>query len=296
MCPIDRPDFSDTGPVRAHLVVFPRTAVSILHEGGEPVLADPSVAMLYNRDQAYRRRAVHPAGDFCDWVALSEDAVRGIVEGLDRDASDGDRPIRFSHAPCPARLYLLQRLLVRAIDGGEVEPIEVEETALRVFASALRGAYESRRDRAPRRMRQTTARAHREAVDDVRAALMASLDEPFTLEDAARVAHLSPHHLSRVFRRITGQTLSRYRTGLRLRVALERVIDGREDLTAAALAAGFSSHSHFTNRFRERFGVPPSAVRREDLVHLLREMRTSVQAGETPDGRGCAGRGRRSAA
>jgi AraC-like DNA-binding protein len=126
--------------------------------------------------------------------------------------------------------------------------------------------------------------------------MIASIDSPFSLEDAASVAHLSPYHLSRVFRSVTGQTLSRYRTDLRLRLALERIAEHDADLTTAALDAGFSSHSHFTNRFRERFGLAPSAVRREDMAGLLREIRKSMQAAGGGDRRSSARRGRRSAA
>ena len=43
--------------------------------------------------------------------------------------------------------------------------------------------------------------------------------------------------------------------------ALDAVLDGGDDLTTIALEAGFSSHSHFTARFRRAFGCAPSAPR-----------------------------------
>jgi AraC-like DNA-binding protein len=40
------------------------------------------------------------------------------------------------------------------------------------------------------------------------------------------------------------------------------VLDSNLDLTSIALDAGFTSHSHFTARFREFFGLTPDALRR----------------------------------
>ena len=62
------------------------------------------------------------------------------------------------------------------------------------------------------------------------------------------------------FRAVTGQTIHAYRMQLRVRSALER-IERASDLSAVALALGFSSHSHFTASFRRAFGVTPSGVR-----------------------------------
>ena len=41
--------------------------------------------------------------------------------------------------------------------------------------------------------------------------------------------------------------------------------------TALALELGFSSHSHFSERFRNEFGVPPSQVRDERRTRALLE-------------------------
>jgi len=74
-----------------------------------------------------------------------------------------------------------------------------------------------------------------------------------------------------VFRAVTGLTISGYRTQLRVRAALERVLAG-DDLTATALSLGFDSHSHFTYAFRRTFGGPPSTLRAGALLpHGLRD-------------------------
>jgi len=294
-CPADHPRFTDSGPTSGNLIVFPRTAVAIQHHGADPFHSDPTIATLYNKGQPYRRSRIDPQGDRSDWFAFPDHLLRDILADIDPQRADDPRPIRFSHAPTDPSIYLLQRLIVRACaTDSSADTPDVEEAALRIAAATLQAAYDARRPRA-RAKRASTTRAHRHAVDAVREAIALSLDENLSLADAASIACLSPYHLSRIFRDHTGQTMAQYRTALRLRIALERVTDSGDDLTTAALAAGFSSHSHFTNRFRERFGVTPSAVRRDDAARLLREIRNSMQA-VPPPGRRSSRTGRRSAA
>ncbi len=55
--------------------------------------------------------------------------------------------------------------------------------------------------------------------------------------------------------------LHRYLTQLRLSRALSE-LPHADDLTELALELGFSSHSHFSARFRQAFGLTPSEFRR----------------------------------
>jgi AraC-like DNA-binding protein len=49
---------------------------------------------------------------------------------------------------------------------------------------------------------------------------------------------------------------------LRLRLALERLLDPGTDILTLALELGYSSHSHFTSAFRRCYGCQPSVWRR----------------------------------
>ena len=62
-----------------------------------------------------------------------------------------------------------------------------------------------------------------------------------------------------MFRERTGSTLTAYLHDLRLRAAVDRI--GEEPLSRIAADLGYCSASHFTDRFRARFGVPPSQLR-----------------------------------
>ena len=85
--------------------------------------------------------------------------------------------------------------------------------------------------------------------------------EPISLGELAAATGYSVFHACRVFRATTGTTIHGFRRELRLRHALARILDGDEPLAEIALAIGFASHSHLTNQFRARFGIPPARAR-----------------------------------
>jgi AraC-like DNA-binding protein len=98
-------------------------------------------------------------------------------------------------------------------------------------------------------------------VDRARDIIARGFLGPLTVAGIAREVHCSPLHLSRLFRRTTGLSLYRAVVRLRLRAALERVLDEPAALATIALDCGFASHSHFTDAFRAEYGCAPSAAR-----------------------------------
>ncbi|MGE4554512.1 MAG: helix-turn-helix domain-containing protein, partial [Desulfovibrionaceae bacterium] len=81
------------------------------------------------------------------------------------------------------------------------------------------------------------------------------------LPELARVASLSPYHLTRAFTRALGLPPHAYLTQLRLDRARELIRAGRP-IADAALEAGFADQSHLTRCFKRRFGVAPGAWRK----------------------------------
>ncbi len=89
-------------------------------------------------------------------------------------------------------------------------------------------------------------------------------DQPsaaLSLADAASLCHLSPAYFSRLFRQVFGQGFADYVTHMRLKQAAVRLTSTSASVSEIGFAVGFSSHAYFTARFRQRFGVTPSAFR-----------------------------------
>jgi transcriptional regulator GlxA family with amidase domain len=171
-----------------------------------------------------------------------------------------DEPFPFSHGPSDAASYARQREVVQAIAAGaEPEPLQVEETMLRVLAQVLARAYAAHGFRPPRRPRSPGHAV--EIAARVQSFVAGRLGERLTLARLGRAVASSPFELCRLFRSATGWTLHAYVLELRLRAALERVAESRSDLSAVAQDFGFASHAHFTSAFRTRFGLTPSTFR-----------------------------------
>ena len=89
----------------------------------------------------------------------------------------------------------------------------------------------------------------------------ANLSQPLTLCDLAGQASLSEYHFARMFRQSMNMAPHQYVMQQRMEKAKALVQFGRESLTDIALACGFSSASHFSNRFKSSTGVTPSQLR-----------------------------------
>lgn len=102
----------------------------------------------------------------------------------------------------------------------------------------------------------------------IRAALDALHGDPtqrLPLDALAHDAGLSPSRFRHLFRAVTGVTVRRYRVWVAMGSAVRAIARG-ENLTAAALDAGFSSSAHFSAAFREMFGLEPSRLAKGGLA------------------------------
>lgn len=89
----------------------------------------------------------------------------------------------------------------------------------------------------------------------------AHLDQPLTLAQLSQQAALSEFHFARMFRHSVGEAPHQYVMRRRMLRAKAMLADDSLSLTAIALSCGFSSPSHFTNRFRQMHGMSPSLWR-----------------------------------
>ena len=84
------------------------------------------------------------------------------------------------------------------------------------------------------------------------------------LTTLARIAGVSPSHLSRLFKSQTGTSITRFRNQQRVRRFMLLYRDGRNTTAlAAALEAGFGSYAQFYRVFRAETGGRPSLSRTE---------------------------------
>lgn len=165
---------------------------------------------------------------------------------------------------------MAERLALRLLEAAD-DVLDGEEAGLMVLQAVVGDFGTDREDR-------PDLPSARRSVDLARERITASAGDNLALEDLAREVAVSPFHLTRLFRRITGLTMRGYRMRLRLAIALDRVAEGEEDLAGLAADLGFSHHSHLSSSFRRHLGMSPSALRKTLRVANVSEIRRFLTA------------------
>ena len=86
--------------------------------------------------------------------------------------------------------------------------------------------------------------------------------ERISLDEVARVVHLSPSYFSRLFKAETGRTFSEYLQALRIEQAKSFLRRKDCSMTDIAEQTGFFDQSHFIKSFKQATGVTPGLYRR----------------------------------
>lgn len=81
-----------------------------------------------------------------------------------------------------------------------------------------------------------------------------------TLSDLARQAQLSEYHFAHMFKQSMQMAPHQYVMQRRLELAHQALRSAAANITEIAAKYGFSSSSHFSRRFKQRFGYPPSQM------------------------------------
>lgn len=231
--------------------------------GGVRAIADAGAALFWHPGEEYRITHPVPGGDECSVFRLPESGLRDLLRTWDPVSAESPTA-RFPAARVPlgGPTYLLHRLAIRRLDEpGALRALEGEECAVRFVRGAVRQLYSSGRVRRTVRPERSN-RSAAEYVARVREVIARRPHERLTLAAIAREVGCSPFHLSRVVSEREGVGVYGMVLQLRLRTALELVLDGREPVGWIGLEAGFASHSHFDDAFRREFGCTPTAARR----------------------------------
>jgi AraC family transcriptional regulator len=198
---------------------------------------------------------VMPAGErHCD------DFDRGDARGLLVETDPARAQAIRDHAPVldertafhgglPAALA--RRVYQEFRQADAAAPLAVEGLLLELLAAVSR----RQREREPNGMAPW--------LGETRDRIHAELAGRPSLSELAAGVGVHPVTLARAFRRTFGCTIGEYLRRLRIERAAEHLASGNQPLAEIALAAGFADQSHFSNVFRRRVGMSPSAYRRE---------------------------------
>lgn len=86
-------------------------------------------------------------------------------------------------------------------------------------------------------------------------------DQPLNIRQLAQLAHFSPYHFIRIFRKTYQETPHQYVIRKRIERAKELLACGEESVTEICFAVGFESITSFSALFRKMVGWSPSVYR-----------------------------------
>lgn len=87
------------------------------------------------------------------------------------------------------------------------------------------------------------------------------MDESPPVSEVARAAGVSPQHLRRLFREVTGTSVKRRLMLAQVSRARQLLARGEDKIAYIARLVGFRSHSAFSRAFRRIKGHPPAACK-----------------------------------
>ena len=238
-------EWSEPEPSTGHSVVFVRRGCFRRRVDGRESVLDPAVVYFERPGQEQQVAHPHGGGDSCTAFALAPETAAHLFGG---DPKLPTEPL-FSDS----ELDLRHRHLVGMAPWAD--SFELAEHAVALLAVVLGRTHPARVAAG----RPATAAARAESVEAAREVIAA---RPATgLFELARSVAVSPHHLSRIFSQRTGETISRYRNRIRVRMALERLADGETSLARLAGDLGFADQSHLCRVVRSELGHPPARLR-----------------------------------
>jgi AraC family transcriptional regulator len=235
-------------------------SIAAVIEGTFTYRTDTGIAMLHsgafllgNAAACYECGHDHSSGDRCISLHAAPDYFAEVAASM-----AGSGRFRFSAPMLPATPRLLPWLARIEARAAFADSLDIDETAACVLEAVL-GAMS---DMAPRPVR-LSPRDLRRIGDAVRHIELYAA-EPLDLDTLAGVAIMSKYHFLRTFRHAVGVTPYQFLLGVRMRRAAVRLASSSVAVSTIAFETGFGDLSTFNGRFREMFGMTPTAFRNRE--------------------------------
>lgn len=98
-------------------------------------------------------------------------------------------------------------------------------------------------------------------IQQVQKTIRERYSENLTINELAAEVYLTPTYLCLLFRQVTGTTINRYLTNVRMEKAKELLMDLSNKLYDVSYAVGYMNPSYFSRQFKKYVGCLPSEYR-----------------------------------
>ncbi len=255
-CPTDHVRWKQENVIRDGFNVgFPRATVKIAQSGHQTFIVDPNRTVFYNQGVAYRRSQISKNGDSANVMLFDAQTIADAIAPFDSQVlGRPERLFAFTSGPLTIDAYRAQRMLFACVSA--MDDFEAEERALRILGRVVEDVFRERGCQSTDRKRSRIS-LWREQIDAAKHLMGRRFASRLLLPELAAEAGTSIFHLCRIFQRLEGMTVHRYLTRLRIRFAVDLLLDRQLPAANVALSTGFCSQSHLIRAFRREFGLTP---------------------------------------
>lgn len=157
-----------------------------------------------------------------------------------------DSPLDFHKG---SLVWLATRIYNEYNNIDEVSPLAIEALILEMLVGVSRSLTNASERKPPRWLQQA------------RVFIYEHFSQKFSLEEVASGVGVHPIYLASEFRRHYQCTVGEYVRRLRIEYTCRELAKSETSLVEIALAAGFSSQSHFSSVFKRMTGMTPNTYR-----------------------------------
>jgi AraC family transcriptional regulator len=213
----------------------------------------PGAFLFGNSATCYECGHDHSTGDRCISFSFSPAYFAEVAASI-----AGSGRFRFPTPMLPVTPKLLPWLVRIEARTALAQRLEMDESVPHLMEAVI-GAVSCM---TPLPVRASARDARR--VGDALRYIERHAADALDLDTLAGVAIMSKYHFLRTFRHIVGMTPYQFLLSVRMRRAAVRLATSSEPVAAIAFDAGFGDLSTFNGRFRNVFGVSPTAYRNRE--------------------------------
>lgn len=122
----------------------------------------------------------------------------------------------------------------------------------------------SRRTSATEKAEADYMNSSHKTISEIASFINSHYDDDITLDELSRKFHISPHYISRIFKKFSGISFVDYLNNVRIKEAQKLMQTTQMNMQQICEAAGYKSYTHFAREFKKIVGVSPLKYRNEN--------------------------------
>lgn len=188
--------------------------------------------------------------------------ILSLREHCDRLFSNYSRNVGFSQVYVKFMFSSLLKLLYEAIPEKTDKELnrEIERLYRTSELTGIREIIEDNIAILEQNVQKDAGSIHRE-VEAVKRYIYSHYGDELSIEMLAEQVYLAPSYLSTIFKKETGQNLSKFIKSCRMEKASQMLENTHEKIVQISEKVGYPNVSYFCQSFREYFGVSPQKYR-----------------------------------